>query len=155
MPKISPWLWFDTEGEEAANFYCSLFDNAKVLDVNHYGEGGPRPGSVMTVTFEIEGQQVTALNAGPEFKFNESFSFFVDCEDQQEVDKLWSALTEGGEESQCGWLKDKFGLSWQIVPKRLMELMQDEDKDKAGRVMQAMMKMQKIDVAKLEEAAAA
>src|SRR5581483_12464765 len=118
MPKITPFLWFDHQAEEAMNFYTSIFKNSKVLGVSRYGEAGPgAPGSVMTATFELEGQQFTALNGGPEFNFTEAVSFYVDCEDQAEVDALWSKLGAGGEEGQCGWLKDKFGLSWQIVPK--------------------------------------
>ena len=155
MPKISPWLWFEKEAEEAAYLYCSIFKNSKVLNVSRYGEGSPFPaGTAMTVTFEVEGQEVTGLNGGPSgFEHNESFSFFVSCDSQEEVDEYWNKLTaDGGEESQCGWLKDKYGISWQIVPTRLGELLSDEDSEKAGRVMQAMLKMSKIDVAVLEAA---
>ncbi len=154
MPKIVPNLWFDTEAEDAANFYTSIFENSKILNVSHYGDAGPRPaGMVLTVTFELEGQQLTALNGGPEFKFNEAISLLVNCEGQEEVDDLWGKLTaDGGEEGPCGWLKDKFGLSWQIVPTVLEEMLQDEDADKANRVMKAMLQMGKIDVAALEEA---
>ncbi len=153
MQKITPNLWFDTEAEEVANFYTSIFKNSDVLSVMHYGEAGPRPaGMVMTVTFELEGQQFTGINGGPEFKFNEAMSLLVNCEGQEEVDELWERLSEGGEEGPCGWLKDKFDLSWQIVPTILDEMLQDEDADKANRVMKAMLQMGKIDIAALEEA---
>jgi predicted 3-demethylubiquinone-9 3-methyltransferase (glyoxalase superfamily) len=154
MQKIIPNLWFDTEAEDAANFYTSIFDNSRVLNVSHYGEAGPRPaGMVLTVTFELEGQQFTALNGGPEFKFNEATSLLVNCEGQEEVDDLWNNLSaDGGEEGPCGWLKDKYGLSWQIIPTVLEEMLQDEDADKANRVMKAMLQMGKIDIAALEEA---
>ena len=155
MQKITPFLWFDTQAEEAARFYASIFPNSKVGDISRYPEGMPgQAGSVMTVAFELDGQQFTALNGGPNFKFTEAVSFVVDCRDQAEVDHYWDKLTAGGQEVQCGWLKDRYGLSWQIVPARLMELASDPDTAKAGRVMQAMMKMVKIDIAKLEEAAA-
>jgi predicted 3-demethylubiquinone-9 3-methyltransferase (glyoxalase superfamily) len=155
MDQITPCLWFDTEGEEAASFYTSIFPNSRVVDVAHYGEAGPRPaGTVMTVSFELNGQKFVALNGGPEFTFSEAISFQVPCEDQAEVDIFWSKLTEGGEESQCGWLKDKFGLSWQIFPKALPELLGDPDREKAQRVMAAMLKMKKIDLDVLERAAA-
>ena len=155
MPKITPFLWFDKEAEEAAHFYVSLFKNSQVLNVTQYGETGPgEPGSAMTVEFEIDGQKVIALNGGPHFEHSEAFSWSVDCEDQAEVDRLWADLTaDGGEESQCGWVKDKFGLSWQIIPRRLTELVQDPDRAKANRVFECMLKMQKIDIAALEEAA--
>jgi predicted 3-demethylubiquinone-9 3-methyltransferase (glyoxalase superfamily) len=147
MHKITPFLWFDNNAEEAMNFYTSIFKNSKILGVSRVGEGGPGPvGSVLTATFEVEGQRLIALNGGPHYKLNEAISLFVNCEDQDEVDELWSRLTDGGEESQCGWLKDKYGLSWQIIPRALMELLQDEDREKAGRVMQAMLNMKKIDV---------
>ncbi|MGH2607726.1 MAG: VOC family protein [Tepidiformaceae bacterium] len=154
MQKITPFLWFDNNAEEAMNFYTSVFKDAKIMEIHRYGEGGPAPaGSVMTGTLQIHGQDLMVLNGGPAFKFNESFSLFVNCDDQAEVDYLWDRLTaDGGEESMCGWLKDKFGLSWQIIPKALGELMGDPDAGKAGRVMQAMLQMQKIDVAKLQEA---
>jgi predicted 3-demethylubiquinone-9 3-methyltransferase (glyoxalase superfamily) len=155
MDQITPCLWFDTEGEEAASFYTSIFPNSRVVDVAHYGEAGPRPaGTVMTVSFELNGQKFVALNGGPEFTFSEAISFQVPCEDQAEVDMFWSKLTEGGEESQCGWLKDKFGLSWQIFPKALPELLGDPDREKSQRVMAAMLKMKKIDLDALERAAA-
>jgi predicted 3-demethylubiquinone-9 3-methyltransferase (glyoxalase superfamily) len=153
MQKITPFLWFDNQAEEAINFYISIFKNSRIVDSSRYGEGGPAPaGQLMTATFVLDGQQFMALNAGPQFKFNEAISMFVNCENQAEVDELWAKLTEGGEESQCGWLKDKYGLSWQIIPKQLGELMGDPDPEKAGRVMQAMLQMQKIDVAKLQQA---
>lgn len=155
MPKITPWLWFDTESEEAAQFYTSVFPNSKITDVTRYGSAGPRPeGTVMTVSFVLDGQELVALNGGPEFTFDEAISFFVDCKDQEEVDYYWSKLAEGGEESVCGWLKDRYGLSWQIVPTRLGELLQDPDREKAQRVMAAMLQMKKIEVAELERAAA-
>lgn len=148
MKKITPFLWFDTQAEEAMNFYTSIFKNSKVLGVSR----GP-DGKAMSVNFEIEGQEIIGFNAGPEFKFNESISFFVDCKDQAEVDELWNKLTaNGGEESQCGWLKDKFGLSWQIVPAALSQYLSDPDPAKAQRVMQAMLKMRKIVIADLEQA---
>lgn len=148
MKKITPFLWFDNQAEEAMNFYVSVFKNSKVLDVT------PGPdGVAQSVTFELEGQEFMALNAGPQFKFNESISFFVDCKDQQEVDYLWETLTAGGgEESMCGWLKDKYGLWWQIIPSALMEMLGDKDPEKAKRVTEAMLKMQKIIVADLENA---
>jgi predicted 3-demethylubiquinone-9 3-methyltransferase (glyoxalase superfamily) len=156
MQKITPNLWFDTEGEEAAKFYTSVFPNSKITEVTHYGSAGPRPeGMVMTVTFELDGQQFLALNGGPEFKFNEAVSFEVDCKDQAEVDEYWTKLSEGGEQGPCGWLKDRFGVSWQIVPTVLTELIADPDREKAQRVMEAMLKMQKIEVAELERAAEA
>lgn len=153
MQKIVTFLWFDHQAEEAANFYTSIFPNSKVTSVARYGDAGPGPkGSAMTVNFQIEGQEFIALNGGPQFKFTEAISLFVNCQTQEEVDHLWAKLTEGGAESQCGWLKDKYGLSWQIVPIELMKLMGDPDRTKAGRVMQAMLKMQKIDVAVLRQA---
>ena len=153
MQKIHPFLWYDTQAEEAMNFYVSIFKNSKINKVVRYGDGGPGPkGTVMTASFELEGQQFTALNGGPMFKLNEAISFVVDCKSQEEVDHLWNALSEGGSTQQCGWLKDKFGLSWQIVPSVLMELASDPDPAKSGRVMRAMMQMTKIDIAKLREA---
>ena len=148
MQKITPFLWFDTQAEEAMNFYVSLFKNSMVLSVSP----GPN-GIASSVNFELEGQEFIGFNAGPEFRFNESISFFVDCEDQAEVDYYWNALTaDGGEESMCGWLKDKYGLSWQIVPKQLGELMGDPDPEKSKRVRDAMLKMQRIIVADLQKA---
>ena len=154
MQKIVPNLWFDTEGEEAAKYYTSIFPNSSITDISHYGEGAPRPaGEVMTVSFEIEGQQFTIINGGPEFKFNEAISFLVNCKSQEEVDELWGKLTaDGGEEGPCGWCKDRYGVSWQIIPTVLPELLQSEDRDRANRVMQAMLQMRKIDVAALENA---
>jgi predicted 3-demethylubiquinone-9 3-methyltransferase (glyoxalase superfamily) len=155
MKKITPFLWFDTEGEEAAEFYTSVFPNSKIVDVSCYGPAGPRPqGTVMTVSFELDGQPFVALNGGPEFKFTEAVSFLVNCETQEEVDAYWSKLSEGGEEGPCGWLKDKFGLSWQIVPAALPRLLSDPDPRKSQRVMQAMLQMKKIEVDVLERAAA-
>src|SRR5256714_9780465 len=156
MQKITPFLWFDTEGEAAAQFYTSLFPNSRIVDVTHYGSAGPRPeGTVMTVSFELDGLKFVALNGGPQFTFNEAVSFQVMCESQDEVDTYWSKLSEGGEEGPCGWLKDRFGLSWQIVPTRLPELLEDPDREKSQRVMAAMLEMRKIDVEALERAAAA
>jgi predicted 3-demethylubiquinone-9 3-methyltransferase (glyoxalase superfamily) len=154
MSKITPFLWFDNNAEDAINFYRSIFKNSNVYDISRYGEGSPFPaGTLMSATFELEGQKFMALNAGPQFKFTEAISFFVNCETQAEVDELWAKLTaDGGEEGPCGWLKDKFGLSWQIIPKRLGELMGDPDPAKAQRVMQAMFQMKKIEIAKLQEA---
>ena len=155
MQKITPFLWFDNQAEEAMNFYVSIFKNSKVGTISRYGDAGPGPaGSVMVASFELDGMQFTALNGGPHFKFTEAISLYVNCETQDEVDYFWDKLTAGGgQPSQCGWLKDKFGLSWQIVPSALPRLLSDPDRDKANRVMQAMMQMQKIDVAKLEAAA--
>lgn len=156
MQKITPCLWFDTQGEDAAKFYTSVFPNSRILEVTRYGSAGPRPeGTVMTVNFELDGQQFVALNGGPDFTFNEAVSFQVSCNGQEEVDAYWSKLSEGGEEGPCGWLKDRFGLSWQIVPTALPRLLGDPDQEKAQRVMEAMLKMKKIDVAALEEAAEA
>jgi predicted 3-demethylubiquinone-9 3-methyltransferase (glyoxalase superfamily) len=153
VQKITPNLWFDTEAEEAAGFYTSIFKNSRITKVMRYGEAGPRPaGMVMTVTFQLEGQDFTGLNGGPEFKFNEAISLLVNCETQEEVDEFWDKLSAGGEKGPCGWLKDKFGLSWQIVPTVLDEMLQDEDADKANRVMKAMLQMTKIDIAELEKA---
>ena len=153
--KITPFLWFDNQAEEAAQFYTSIFKNSKILTVSRYGDAGPGPkGSVMVVSFQLEGQQFTALNGGPRFKFSEAFSFVVNCENQQEIDHYWTKLTSnGGQESQCGWLKDKFGFSWQIVPTALGKLMSG-DPQQANRVMQALLQMKKLDIATLEEASA-
>ena len=156
MQKLIPCLWFDTEGEDAANFYTSVFPNSKILNIARYGSAGPRPeGTVMTVSFELNGLEFVALNGGPDFTFNEAISFQVSCENQEEVDAYWSKLSEGGEEGPCGWLKDKFGLSWQIVPTALPKLLGDPDPEKAQRVMAAMLQMKKIEIAELEQAAAA
>ena len=153
MQKITPCLWFDNQAEEAMNHYVSIFKNSKAGRVTRYGDAGPGPkGSVMTASFELEGQQFTALNGGLHFKFTEAISFVVDCKTQEEVDELWDKLSEGGQTQQCGWLKDKFGLSWQIVPSVLMELMQDPDPQKSQRVMEAMLQMTRIDIAKLRQA---
>ena len=153
MQKITPFLWFDTNAEEAVNFYTSIFKDSKIVSVSRYGEAGPgQSGAVMTATFTLQGQEFMALNGGPHFKFTEAISFFVNCETQEEVDELWEKLSEGGEESQCGWLKDKFGVSWQIVPTALGELLGDEDTEKSKRVMEAMLQMHKIDVEKLKQA---
>ena len=154
MQKITPFLWFDGQAEEAMNFYTKVFKHSAVGSVSRYGEGAPFPaGSVMSATFQLEGQEFIALNAGPQYKFSPAISFFVDCKTQEEVDDLWAKLiADGGEEQPCGWLKDKFGLSWQIIPQALGQLMHDKDPEKAGRVMQAMMKMKKIDIAALQQA---
>jgi predicted 3-demethylubiquinone-9 3-methyltransferase (glyoxalase superfamily) len=156
MPNLTPCLWFDTEGEDAAELYTSVFPNSTILDVARYGPAGPRPeGTVMTVSFELDGQKFLALNGGPNFKFNEAVSFQIHCRDQEEVDHYWERLGEGGEPGPCGWLKDRFGLSWQVVPDRLPELLGDPDREKAQRVMAAMLEMGKIEIAELERAAAA
>jgi predicted 3-demethylubiquinone-9 3-methyltransferase (glyoxalase superfamily) len=153
MKKITPFLWFDSQAEEAANFYTSTFKNSKIVKSSRYGDAGPGPkGSVMTIQFEINGQEFIALNGGPQFKFNESISFVVNCENQQEIDEYWETLSAGGQEVQCGWLKDKYGLSWQIVPTILGELMSDAAKSQ--RVMQALLQMKKLDIKTLQEAAA-
>ncbi|HET7765657.1 MAG TPA: VOC family protein [Burkholderiales bacterium] len=154
MQKITPFLWFDTQAEEAAKFYASIFPNSKILKTARYGDAGPGPkGSVMTVEFELDGQRMIALNGGPVFRFTEAISLVVDCKDQKEVDRYWNGLLQGGKESQCGWLKDRYGLSWQIVPTVLARLLSDPDAKKAKRVMEAMLKMRKIDIAALEAAA--
>ena len=153
MQKVTPFLWFDNQAEEAMSFYVSLFKNSKVLSVSRYGEGGPGPqGTVMTGTFQLDGQEFMALNGGPYFKFTEAISLFVNCETQEEVDELWKKLSEGGEISQCGWLKDKYGLSWQIVPTALGQMLGDKDPQKSQNVMQAMLQMTKIDIAALRRA---
>ena len=156
MTKLTPCLWFDTQGEEAADFYTSVFANSRILDVSRYGEAGPRPaGTVMTVSFELDGQKFLALNGGPQFVFNEAISFQIDCRTQEEVDHYWDRLGEGGEEGPCGWLKDRYGVSWQVVPSRLSELLGDPDPETSQRVMGAMLQMGKIDIAALEDAAGA
>ena len=156
MQKITPCLWFDTQAEEAATFYTSIFKNSRIREVARYGEAGPGPeGSVMTVSFELDGQEFVALNGGPEFTFNEAISFQVSCETQDEVDEFWSRLSEGGEEGPCGWLKDRYGVSWQIIPTRLTELLSDPDPERSQRAMGAMLGMKKIDIATLEKAALA
>ena len=156
MQKITPWLWFDTQAAEAATFYTSIFRNSRILRVTRYGAAGPGPeGSVMTVSFELDGQEFAALNGGPEFRFNEAISFQVSCETQDEVDEFWSRLSEGGEEGPCGWLKDRYGVSWQIIPTRLGELLGDPDPERSQRAMRAMLSMKKIDITALEQAAVA
>ena len=158
MQKITPFLWFDDQAEEAAKFYTSIFKNSKVGKITRYGESAEKPagrpaGSVMTVEFEIAGQKFTALNGGPVFKFNESISFVVNCETQEDVDYFWEKLTaDGGQESQCGWLRDKFGVSWQVVPTVLIEMLHDKDPERSERVMKEMLQMQKIDIKKLNDA---
>jgi predicted 3-demethylubiquinone-9 3-methyltransferase (glyoxalase superfamily) len=160
MQKITPFLWFDDQAEEAVKFYTSIFKNSKVGKILRYGEeaakvsqSGRPAGSVLTIEFEIEGQKFTALNGGPVFKFNESISFVVNCDTQKEVDYFWKKLTaDGGQESQCGWLKDKFGLSWQVVPRALIDMLQDKDPKKSERVMKAMLQMQKLDIKTLKDA---
>jgi len=156
MTKITPCLWFDTEGEEAAEFYTSIFPNSRIVEVARYGEAGPRTaGTVMTVSFELDGQPFAALNGGPGYRFSEAISFQVDCRDQAEVDEYWTRLGEGGEDGPCGWLKDRFGVSWQIVPARLTALLTRSEPETSQRVMAAMLQMRKIEIAALEEAAAA
>ena len=153
MQKITPFLWFDDKAEEAANFYTSIFKNSKILNIARYGEAGPGPkGTVMTVTFQLEGQDFMALNGGPHYTFSPAISFFVNCGTQAEVDELWEKLSAGGREDKCAWLQDKFGVSWQIVPKALLELMQDKDPVKSNRVFKAMLQMTKIDIEGLKRA---
>ena len=153
--KITTFLWFDNNAEEAVNFYVSIFKNSKVLSTMRYGDAGPGPkGTVMTIAFQLDGQEFTALNGGPQFKFTEAVSLVVHCQTQEEVDHFWERLSEGGEKVECGWLKDKFGLSWQIVPDVLLELLQDSDSQKSQRVMKAMMQMKKLDIKGLKQAAA-
>jgi predicted 3-demethylubiquinone-9 3-methyltransferase (glyoxalase superfamily) len=154
MQKITPFLWFDNNAEEAVHFYTSIFKNSKILEMSRYGDAGPGPkGQVMVANFELEGQEFIALNGGPQFKFTEAISLVVNCKTQEEVDHYWEKLSAGGQKVQCGWVKDKFGLSWQVVPAILGELMRDKDPKKSGRVMQAMLKMTKIDIAGLKRAA--
>ena len=153
MQKITPFLWFDNQAAEAAEFYTSIFGNSKIVQVSRYGDAGPGPkGSVMVVAFELDGQEFTALNGGPLFKFNEAISFVVDCKSQEEVDHLWAKLSDGGEEGMCGWLKDKYGVSWQIVPTALVEMLNDPDPERSKRVTEAMLKMKKIDIQALRQA---
>jgi predicted 3-demethylubiquinone-9 3-methyltransferase (glyoxalase superfamily) len=155
MQKITPFLWFDGNAEEAANFYISIFKNSKMGKISRYGDAGPGPkGSVMSVTFQIEGQEFFALNGGPQFKFTPAISFFINCETQQEVDDLWEKLSAAGRTDRCGWLQDKFGVSWQIIPTVLGQLLGDKDPQRAKRAMQAMLQMTKIDIKKLQQAAA-
>ena len=153
MQKITPFLWYDGQAEEAVNFYVSIFKNAKVVSVARYGDAGPGPkGSVMTAAFQLEGQDFLALNGGPQFKFTPAISFVVNCETQEEVDELWEKLSAGGRKDRCAWLTDKFGVSWQIVPTILSKLLQDKDPEKVKRVMQAMLQMDKIDISRLKQA---
>jgi predicted 3-demethylubiquinone-9 3-methyltransferase (glyoxalase superfamily) len=154
MPRITPNLWFDTEALEAAEFYCSVFPDSKVTNVTHYGQAGPREaGMVLTVDFVLDGQEFTAINGGPEFTFDEAVSFLINCTDQEDVDYYWDKLTEGGEEVQCGWLKDKYGLAWQVVPEGMLDLFNDPDKTRSDRAMRAMLGMKKLDLAALQGAA--
>jgi len=153
MQKITPFLWFDGKAEEAMNFYTSIFKNSKIGRITRYGDAGPGPkGAVMSATFQLDGQEFMALNGGPQFKFTEAISFFVNCETQEEVDELWEKLSAGGQKSRCGWLKDKYGLSWQIIPSALGEMLGDKDPEKSQRVMKAMLQMKKIDIQTLKQA---
>jgi predicted 3-demethylubiquinone-9 3-methyltransferase (glyoxalase superfamily) len=154
MPKITPNLWFDTEAEEAAEFYTSIFENSRIVSKSHYGEAGPRDaGTVMTVEWEIDGQRFVGINGGPQFKFDEAVSFSIDCADQDEVDYFWEKLSDGGREGQCGWLSDRFGLSWQVVPAGMGSVLGDPDPERSRRAMQAMLKMSKLDIDALRRAA--
>jgi predicted 3-demethylubiquinone-9 3-methyltransferase (glyoxalase superfamily) len=154
MPRITPNLWFDTQGEEAAKFYCSIFPNSEITNVTHYGEAGPREeGLVLTVDFVLDGQEYTAINGGPDFTFTEAVSLLVNCADQAEIDYYWERLGDGGEEGPCGWIKDRYGLSWQVAPVGMNELLNDPDKSRGQRAMKAMFEMKKIDVAALFAAA--
>jgi len=153
MQKITPFLWFDGNAEEAVNFYVSIFKDAKILNLSRYGEAGPGPkGTVMSATFQLQGQEFIALNGGPQFKFTPAISFFVHCQTQEEVDELWEKLSAGGRKDRCGWLTDKYGLSWQIVPDVLGKMLNDPDREKSKRVMTAMLQMDKIEIKKLEQA---
>ena len=153
MQKITPFLWYDGQAEEAVNFYVSIFKNSRIVSMTRYGDAGPGPkGSVMTAAFQLEGQDFVALNGGPQYKFTPAISFVVSCETQEEVDELWEKLSAGGRKDRCAWLTDKFGVSWQIVPTILSKLLQDKDPEKAKRVMQAMLQMDKIDIARLQQA---
>ena len=152
MQKITPFLWFDHQAEEAAKFYTSVFKNSKIVSIVRYGEAGPGPkGTVMVATFQLDGQEFVALNGGPHFRFTEAISFVINCKTQEEVDHFWETLSEGGEESRCGWLKDKYGLSWQVVPTVLGEMLRDKDAEKSKRVMQTMLKMDKINIKTLKQ----
>lgn len=154
MPKQTPCLWFDGQGEEAAQFYCSVFPNSRITDVARYGKAGPgREGDVMVVSFELDGQPYVALNGGPQFTFDEAISFQIDCASQEEADHYWYALSKDGEEGPCGWLKDRYGLSWQVVPRRMIELLADPDPERSARAMAAMLQMRRIDMAEVERAA--
>jgi predicted 3-demethylubiquinone-9 3-methyltransferase (glyoxalase superfamily) len=153
MQKITPCLWFDTQGEEAANFYTSVFPNSKILNISRYGEAGPGPeGQALTVSFELDGQEFTALNGGPQFTFSEAISFQVSCDSQEEVDRFWDTLSQGGEEGQCGWLKDRFGVSWQIVPAAMGQLLGGPDQQRSQQAMKAMLQMKKLDIHELQDA---
>ncbi len=153
MQKITPFLWFDGKAEEAATFYTSIFKNSKIVSISRYGEGGPAPkGTAMSATFQLNGQEFMALNGGPQFTFSPAISFLVNCQTQEEVDELWEKLSAGGEKQRCGWLRDKYGLSWQIIPSALGEMLQDKDAEKSRRVMNAMLQMGKIDIEKLKRA---
>jgi len=153
MQRITPFLWFDDKAEEAVNFYISIFKNSKIGTITRYGEGGPGPkGAVMSATFQLEGQKFIALNGGPQFTFSPAISFFVNCETQEEVDELWEKLSEGGEKQRCGWLKDKYGVSWQIIPSAVGELLQAKDPEKSKKVMKAMLQMNKLDIESLKQA---
>ena len=153
MQKITPFLWFDGKAEEAANFYTSIFKNSKIGRISRYGEAGPGPkGAAMSATFELDGQEFIALNGGPQFTFSPAISFFVNCETQEEVDEIWKKLCEGGKKNRCGWLQDKFGVSWQVIPTALGKLMSDPDPQKSARVMKAMLQMEKIDIRALQQA---
>ena len=153
MQKITPFLWFDSQAEEAARFYTSIFDNSEISEVVRYGEAGPgEAGTVMTVAFRLAGQDFVALNGGPVYQFSPATSFVIDCKSQEEVDHFWDNLSEGGEPGPCGWLRDRYGVSWQVVPSRLIELLGDQDRERANRVMQAMLQMSKIEIAPLERA---
>jgi predicted 3-demethylubiquinone-9 3-methyltransferase (glyoxalase superfamily) len=152
--KITPSLWFDTEAKDAADFYCSVFKNSRIVNVSRYGDAGPRPaGTVMTVEWELDGQRFVGINGGPQFKFDEAVSFQISCEDQEEVDYYWEQLTDGGEESQCGWLKDRFGLSWQVIPQGMGAVLGDPDPERSQRAMKAMLGMRKLDIDELRRAA--
>lgn len=153
MQKITPYLWFDDQAEEAAHFYTSIFKDSEITGISYYGENAQKPeGTVMTISFRIEGQEFVALNGGPEFNFSPAISFFVNCEDQEEVDRLWDNLLDGGAAEQCGWLKDKYGVSWQIIPSGLIEMLNSSDAEKSQRAMRAMLQMVKIDLAKIKQA---
>jgi len=153
MQKITPFLWFDNNAEEAINFYLSIFKNSRIVNMTRYGEAGPGPkGTVMTATFQLDGQEFVALNGGPQFTFSPAISFFVKCETQREIDELWEKLSAGGEKNRCGWLRDKYGLSWQIVPPVLIEMLSDRDPEKSQRVMKAMLQMDKMDIGTLKQA---
>jgi predicted 3-demethylubiquinone-9 3-methyltransferase (glyoxalase superfamily) len=154
MPRITPNLWFDTQGEEAAEFYCSIFPNSKITNVTYYGDAGPGPaGTVLTVDFVLDGHEYTAINGGPQFHFDEAIPLLINCADQDEVDYYWEKLTDGGEESQCGWLKDRYGLSWQVCPVGMLDILNDPDPERAQRAMKAMFGMRKLDLAALQAAA--